>query len=133
EAVEGLRRRSLLDRSAAGASFTLQSVVLEYVTDRLIEAGVQEIAEGAPAVLVDQPLVQATAKDYIRQSQERLIAQPLLAQLAHGSGGDTAAERGLLALLAGWGGRGGGGHGAGAGAGGPPLAGRGGAAGTSRA
>ena len=40
ESVEALRRRSLLERAetVGTAAFTLQSVVLEYVTDRLVEA-----------------------------------------------------------------------------------------------
>ena len=37
EAVEALRRRSLLERTDRGPSFDLQSVVLEYVTDQLVE------------------------------------------------------------------------------------------------
>src|SRR5260221_8832501 len=36
EAVDGLRRRSLIERGQRAGSFTLQSVVLEYVTARLI-------------------------------------------------------------------------------------------------
>ena len=36
EAIEGLRRRSLIERGQLQGSFTLQSVVLEYVTVRLI-------------------------------------------------------------------------------------------------
>jgi hypothetical protein len=39
EAVEGLRRRSLLERPDRGAAFGLHSVVLEYVTEQLVEAG----------------------------------------------------------------------------------------------
>src|SRR5262249_29619500 len=34
EALEGLRRHSLIERSTPTAAFTLQSVVLEYVTDQ---------------------------------------------------------------------------------------------------
>src|SRR5262249_10168945 len=37
EAVEGLRRRSLLERGERRSGFTLHSVVLEYVTEQLIE------------------------------------------------------------------------------------------------
>src|SRR5712691_3189147 len=45
DAVEALRRRSLVERAetANAAAFTLQSVVLEYVTDRLAEDVSQEI------------------------------------------------------------------------------------------
>src|SRR5207245_1404622 len=58
EAVEALRRRSLVERAGSGgmAAFTLQSVVLEYVTDRLVEEVGDEIARGEPLQLVEQPL-----------------------------------------------------------------------------
>ena len=45
EAVEALRRRSLIERGKRLGSFTLQSVVLEYVDGRLIDEAVHEIEE----------------------------------------------------------------------------------------
>jgi transcriptional regulator with XRE-family HTH domain len=103
EAVEALRRRSLIERvETEGASaFTLQSVVLEYVTDRLVEGVADEIVRGRPAQLIDQPLIKAQAKDYVRQSQERLIGEPLLQRL-EAELGAPAAEQRLLVLLEGW-------------------------------
>jgi transcriptional regulator with XRE-family HTH domain len=109
EAVEALRRRSLIERvETEGASavhplagFTLQSVVLEYVTDRLVEGVADEIAHGRPAQLIDQPLIKAHAKDYVRQSQERLIGEPVLQRLGAELGA-PAAEQQLLASLEGW-------------------------------
>jgi hypothetical protein len=99
EAVEALQRRSLLER--AGGGFTLQPVVLEYVTDRLVEEVADEVQRGAPARLVERPLIQAQAKDYLRQTQERLIGEPILQRLkAHQGAGGT--EQRLLALLEGW-------------------------------
>jgi WD40 repeat protein/DNA-binding XRE family transcriptional regulator len=103
EAVEALRRRSLVERAetAGAAAFTLQSVVLEYVTDRLVEEVSDEIQRGQPIRMVEQPLMKPQAKDYVRQTQERLIGEPILHRLkAHqGAGG---AERPLQALLEGW-------------------------------
>jgi WD40 repeat protein len=104
EAVETLRRRSLLDRGERGATFTLQSLVLEYVTERLVETVADEIQRGQPSVLIEQPLIKAQSKDYVRQSQERLIGQPILQRLSiHHAGGAT--EGLLLPLLDGWRGR----------------------------
>jgi DNA-binding XRE family transcriptional regulator len=103
EAVESLRRRSLVERAeaAGSAAFTLQSVVLEYVTDRLVEHVADEIMGGRSALLVEQPLIQAQAREYVRQSQERLIGEPILQRMKarHREGGT---ERLLLALLEGW-------------------------------
>jgi WD40 repeat protein/DNA-binding XRE family transcriptional regulator len=106
EAVEALRRRSLVERvEAAGrAAFTLQSVVLEYVTDCLVEAVVEEITSGQPALLVEQALIQAQARDYLRQTQERLIGAPILERLKMRQGQDEVEQR-MLMLLEGWRGR----------------------------
>jgi WD40 repeat protein/transcriptional regulator with XRE-family HTH domain len=106
EAVEALRRRSLVERAgtAGMAAFTLQSVVLEYVTDRLVEDVADEIGRGQPLLLVEQPLIKAQAKDYVRQSQERLIGAPILQLLTPHYGKDGTQQR-LLALLDTWRGR----------------------------
>src|SRR5207302_1507012 len=106
EAVEGLRRRSMLQlspRSRAvserGATFTLQSVVLEYMTEQVVDDVVKELAAGEPVRLLAQPLLKATAKDYVRRGQERLIAGPVLERLLADRGSQPAAERRLLTLL----------------------------------
>src|SRR6266851_10232421 len=103
EAVAALRRRSLVERAetTGRTAFTLQSVVLEYVTDRLVEEVGDEIARGQPVRLVDQPLIKAQAKDYVRNTQERLIGEPILQHLDIKSGHGTTEQR-LRALLDGW-------------------------------
>jgi WD40 repeat protein/transcriptional regulator with XRE-family HTH domain len=107
EAVEALRRRSLLERggiAGAGASFTLQSVVLEHVTDQLVEDVAGEITRVEPNKLELQPLIQAQAKEYVRRTQERLIGESILRHLETESG--AALVEGLLvALLDDWRGR----------------------------
>jgi transcriptional regulator with XRE-family HTH domain len=103
QAAEALLRRSLVERAETGrpAEFTLQSVVLEYVTDRLVENIGDEIARGRPVLLTDQPLIKAQAKDYVRQTQERLIGEPIIQRLQAECSPDGAEQR-LLALLEGW-------------------------------
>jgi len=105
EGVEGLRRRSLLERAERGPLFGLHSVVLEYVTDRIVEDVAQELAHGESDLLLRQPLLKATAKEYVRRSQERLITGPVLEQLVEASGGAQAAELRLVTLLNRWRGR----------------------------
>ena len=63
---------SLLERSEPATAFTLQSVVLEFVTDRLVEQVALEIERGQPALLERHALIQGQAKDYMRLSQKRL-------------------------------------------------------------
>src|SRR5437588_7824734 len=85
EAVDGLRRRSLIERGQRVGSFTLQSVVLEYVTAHLVAQASQEIVQGRLALLIQYGLSQAQAKDYVRQTQERMLVAPLLARLQSAS------------------------------------------------
>jgi WD40 repeat protein/transcriptional regulator with XRE-family HTH domain len=106
EAVEALRRRSLMERAETpgAAAFTLQSVVMEYVIDHLIEDVADEIARGQPALLVELPLIKAQAKDYVRQTQERLIGAPMLQRL-NAQYGEAGTQQRLLTFLSGWRGR----------------------------
>jgi WD40 repeat protein/transcriptional regulator with XRE-family HTH domain len=104
EAVEALGRRSLLEHGSHG-TFTLQPVVLEYATARLADRVCREVVADKPALLVSHALIKAQAKDYVRRSQERLIAQPLLAQLRAHLGGLEVVERRLPELLEAWRGR----------------------------
>jgi WD40 repeat protein len=101
EALEALRRRSLLERGQQGATVTLQPVVLEYATDRLVDQLADEIAHGEPARLVSHAVIEAQAKEYVRRSQERLIAEPILAWL-NARYDRSGTEQRLLVLLDGW-------------------------------
>ena len=101
EAVEALRRRSLIERGKQPGSFTLQSVVLEYVTARLITEAASEIEQGQLSRLIEHGLTLATAKEYVRQTQQRLLVLPLLAQVRNRYRGREEVEEHLLALLAG--------------------------------
>ena len=99
EAVDGLRRRSLIEPGQHQGSFTLQSVVLEYVTAQFIVEVTNEIEQGRPVRLIEHGLELATAKDYVRQIQLRLIVTPLLARLRSTYSVQTAVEERLLTLL----------------------------------
>ncbi len=97
EALTALERRGLIDQAAPvhsahshGVPFTLQPVVMEYMTERLIEQVVQELQLPLdpyyPKVVRDlallrHALLHATAQDYIREMQRRFILQPVLDQL----------------------------------------------------
>ena len=99
EAVEALRRRSLIERGKLPGSFTLQSVVLEYTTAKLIAEAASEIEQGRLARLIEHRLAPANAKEYVRQTQQRLIVAPLLAQLRNVYWGRDEVEQRLLSLL----------------------------------
>ena len=99
EAVEALRRRSLIERGKRQGSFTLQSVVLEYATAQLITETTSEIEQGKLARLIEHGLALATAKEYVRQTQQSLLVAPLLAQLRKAYPQRAALEEQLFALL----------------------------------
>ena len=112
DAIHSLRRRSLLEqtklpndeaqRLAPGeqhSGFTLQNVVIEYLTTFLIDQSCQEIETGRPQLLKSHALLKAQAKEHIRQSQVRLIVQPLLDRLLT-RWGRAGVEEKVKALLA---------------------------------
>jgi hypothetical protein len=103
DGLEGLRRRSLVDRvdSDESAAFTLQPVVLEYVTDALVAATTDEVVRSAPAQLMAHPLMKAQAAEYVRQTQERMLGAPIL-RLLKAQLGDARTEQQLVTLLEGW-------------------------------
>jgi WD40 repeat protein len=87
ETLRSLGRRSLIETATPtltepqSASFSQQPVVMEYVTEKLIAQIVQELLTGQVDWLMRHALTKATAKDYIRQSQIRVIVEPLLEEL----------------------------------------------------
>jgi WD40 repeat protein/transcriptional regulator with XRE-family HTH domain len=97
-ALEALSRRSLLERGQQ-YSFGLQSVVMEYLSDELGERLAEEIVLGNPQQLRLVALAQAQAKDYIRQTQVRLLVHPLLERLRTELGANAQVEAHLLRLL----------------------------------
>lgn len=78
-ALQSLGRRSLIEKSAG--HFTLQPVVMEYVTAVLIEKVCEEIVTLNLEIFFSHALIQAQAKDYVRESQIRMILAPLAERL----------------------------------------------------
>jgi WD40 repeat protein len=76
EAMESLVRRSLIEKTAA--LFTLQPVVMEYVSDQLIAQVCQEILTQEIECLRCHTLIKAQGKDYVRDTQIRLILKPII-------------------------------------------------------
>ncbi|PSB30520.1 NB-ARC domain-containing protein [Stenomitos frigidus] len=75
EAVKSLGRRSLIEKY--GSSFSLQPVVMEYVTDCLIQQITTEIATGQLALFQSHALIEAQAKEYLRAIQTSFILKPI--------------------------------------------------------
>lgn len=81
EALEGLQRRSLIESSLR--RFTLQNVVMEYVTDRIIERVYEEITIGNIKLIQSHALLKVTVKDYVRNAQKRLILGSIVNKLSN--------------------------------------------------
>jgi WD40 repeat protein len=79
DALLSLQQRSLIE--ANRGYFTLQPVVMEFVTDQILEQASQEIMSGELLLLNQLALIKAQISDYIRESQMRVILAPLLEQL----------------------------------------------------
>ncbi len=99
ETVEALRRRSLVEQGHYPGSFTLQSVVLEFATARLIAEATSEIQQGQLSRLIEQSLIHARSSVYVRQAQVRLMVVPLLLQLRSAYPERMDLEEHLLVLL----------------------------------
>jgi WD40 repeat protein len=97
EALQSLVRRSLIEK--INALFTLQPVVMEYLSDRLIVEVSENIIGGEIALFNRYALMKATAKDYIREAQIRLNIKPLTERLLNLLGSNKKIENQLTQIL----------------------------------
>lgn len=109
-----LQRRSMINEQDGG--FTLQNVILEFMTGRFIEKIASELRSSRLDLLHSHPIMMAQAKEYVRVTQRRLIGQPIadatdpntLQRVLREARGDTGLNSGYafsnllhLAILAG--------------------------------
>ncbi|WP_026734121.1 eIF2A-related protein [Fischerella sp. PCC 9605] len=125
EALESLARRNLIEKKSLlqpPVQFTLQPVVMEFVTDYLIQQVAEEIVEwesgrittnkqqpttnNQPPTTTNQQLIfnshaliKAIAKDYIRLAQTKLILEPVIEQLLLSLRSKQAIETRLVQIL----------------------------------
>ena len=97
ESVISLRWRSLIEKNAS--SFTQQPVVMEYMTDRIIDMAYSSTIERSPEFLMSYALVQHRAEEGIREAQIRQILQPLTDRLLAHYGNVDILQRELHGLL----------------------------------
>jgi WD40 repeat protein len=79
EGLRSLRQRSLIEMNSA--NFTQQPVIMEYVTDQIVEKFSEEVVSEKIELLMRYALIKAQAKDYIRESQTRLILEPIVERI----------------------------------------------------
>ncbi|MDZ8262143.1 NB-ARC domain-containing protein [Nostoc sp. ChiQUE01b] len=106
EAVESLGRRSLIEKATStliektGSFFTLQPVVMEYVTNSLIENVCEEIFTQDIDLFRCHALMKATAKDYVKDTQIRLIIKAVIDGLFTAFKSKKTLENHLVQILA---------------------------------
>ncbi|MBD2105483.1 BTAD domain-containing putative transcriptional regulator [Nodosilinea sp. FACHB-13] len=97
EVLESLRWRSLIETQSG--RYSQQPVVMEYVSDQLIEQISHELASVEPVLFLRHALLKTTVNDYLRDSQRRLILQPIARQLSQTFSSESALEQQMLLLL----------------------------------
>jgi WD40 repeat protein len=80
-----LKHRSLIESALPLATseigYTLQPVIMEHITSRLIGELCGELVNQHPVFLRNYALIKAQAKDYIRAAQTRFLLDPLIQRL----------------------------------------------------
>ena len=96
--LELLLRRFMIESSGT-ALFKLQPVIMEYVTDSFIKRVSKEIETEQLRLFGKHALIKAQTKDYVRDSQVRLIITPIIEQLIAMQGKEDI-EKKLKSILA---------------------------------
>ncbi|MBE9180004.1 hypothetical protein IQ268_15650 [Oculatella sp. LEGE 06141] len=97
EAIASLERRSLIEKQAA--SYTQQPVVMEFLTQQFVDQIFTEITTEALVQFNSHALIKAEAKEYVRESQIRLILQPVSDRLGAAYTSKQAIEQQLQQIL----------------------------------
>jgi WD40 repeat protein len=112
--LQSLRRRSTITsagqidaseerlRQRGKRHWSLQPMVMEYVTSNFVDRICTEIEAQTPFLLDTHPIAQATAKEYLRQAQLRTIVQPAIDRLRTTIGNPQQIGTHLRQILARW-------------------------------
>ncbi len=109
--IQSLRRRSIiciLQRSANEiipgqiGRWSLQPVVMEYITSIFVSQICTEIELQQPRLLDTHALIQADNREYIRQTQVRLTIEPIASRLRSSIGGALKIGAHLRQILTEW-------------------------------
>ncbi|MFN6569912.1 MAG: NB-ARC domain-containing protein [Dendronalium sp. ChiSLP03b] len=92
-----LQRRLPLENNSL--AFTVQPVIMHYLTERLIEQVCEEIIMEKIKILNSHALLKASAKDYVRESQISLILKPCLDRLLNTLGNKSSVEEKLKQII----------------------------------
>ncbi len=91
---------TLVSRESSG--FSLVPMVRDYVINRLINTVIDEILNQKPQVLNKSPLLEAHAKDYIKEIQKYRILEPIKKGLLRRMGGRRPVKQHLETIISQW-------------------------------
>ncbi|MBD2465841.1 NACHT domain-containing protein [Oscillatoria sp. FACHB-1407] len=97
EALESLTWRNLIEKRSG--RYTQQPVVMEYVTDELTERIAIELITKRLALFNQLALIKTTVKDYVRESQTRLILGTIANKLCNAFNPSTVLEQQFQEIL----------------------------------
>ena len=97
EALESLNCRSLIEKQSG--NYTLQPVVMEFVTDNLIGQVYQELISTEFNLFASYALIKTTSKDFIQETQKRLILEPIARLLRNTFASPQTLERQVQEIL----------------------------------
>ncbi|WP_310412322.1 AAA family ATPase [Chamaesiphon sp. OTE_8_metabat_110] len=105
--LQSLRRRSMIFSPAEQMErgkrhWSLQPMVMEYVTGKFVEQICIEIEQQQPFLVNTHAIAQANAKEYLRLAQLRTIVQPAIDRLRTKIGNSHHIGRHLRQMLADW-------------------------------
>lgn len=98
DGLRSLSRRSLIETRGAN-TFTLQPVIMEYVTTHLVNQAEREFGTERALSWSNYAFIKAQVKDYVRDIQMRFILAPLIERLQD-TVGQHGIEQGLKEMLA---------------------------------
>lgn len=103
EALESLRRRSLIEKVEQASALMLQPVVMEYITEQLLQNICEEIKEFRTNRRINlfnrYALIKAQAEEYIKESQVHFILQSIIDKLLTIFGNEKTIENQLQDIL----------------------------------
>lgn len=97
EALESLVGRCLIEQRAG--KYSQQPVVIEYVTDQLIDMIAAELASLQFTQFTKLALLKTTVQDHVRESQRRIILSPITARVTSTLGAQSILENHLQLVL----------------------------------
>jgi WD40 repeat protein len=90
--LDSLQKLVPLERDAQG--FTLQPVLMEYMTKRFVEWAATDLSTGSLSLLNSHALMKTSAAEYVREAQSALVLAPVAGRLLEAHGGvEGLAER----------------------------------------